>query len=168
MKSILDKFRAKPEWQSPDPSVRAAAVLRLSSDERELVGSFAVDPDARVRKAAVKKIHDPALLARMAQTDADPGVRDEAADALVTMAAHAQDEARGAAALEGLAPPKHLLAVVRTAALPATRRRALEKLADAKALAAAAREAPDADLRLLAVARLNEPRLLLSLASTAS
>ena len=164
LKSFLDKFRAKPEWQSPDPAVRAAAVLRLSAEERELVVSFAEDSDPRVRKAAVKKIHDPALLTRLAQADADPGVREEAAEALVTLAAHAQDEAPGRVALEGLAQAKHLLSVVRAAALPALRRAALEKIADAKALAAAAREAPDAELRLLAVGRLDDPGLLLGLA----
>ena len=53
---------------------------------------------------------------------------------------------------------------MRSAAVAEARRAALAKLTDAKALAAAAREAPDADLRLLAVARLDEPGLLLGLA----
>jgi hypothetical protein len=144
--------------------VRAAAVLRLSSEERELLATFAEDNDPRVRKAAVKKSHDPALLCRIAGSDADPGVREEAAEALVTLALHAKDAERGRAAIEGLAQPRHLLALVRSAAEAATRRAALEKLQEARALAAAAREAPDAELRLLAVARLDDPGLLLSLA----
>jgi len=164
LKSLIGRFRAKPEWQSPDPAVRAAAVLRLSADERELLASLAEDPDHHVRKAAAKKIHEPALLARLATADADASVREEAAEALLAMAVHARDETHGRQALVGLTQPKHLLAVVRGAADASTRRAALEKLTDAKALAAAAREAQDADLRLLAVSRLTDPGLLLSLA----
>jgi hypothetical protein len=164
LKSILDRFRGKPEWQSPDPAVRAAAVLRVPSEERELVSSFAADPDPRVRRAAIKKIHDIALLSRLAGEDLDGSVREEAADALVVLAIHAKEAAVGEATLQGLSQPKHLLAVVRSAADAATRRAALAKLTDAKALAAAAREAPDAELRLSAVARLEDPSLLLSLA----
>ena len=125
LKSILDRFLAKPEWQSPDAAVRAAAVLRLSSEERELLGSFAEDPDPRVRKAAVKKIHDPALLARLGSTDTDEGVREEAAEALLAIAVHSHEAARAGAALEGLGQPKHLLAVVRSAAVAEVRRAAL-------------------------------------------
>ena len=164
LKSFIDRFRAKPEWQSPDPAVRAAAVLRLSAEERELLPGFAEDPDPRVRKAAVKKIHDIGLLVRLATTDPDPGVREEAADTLAGMAVHAQDPAAGRAALEGLSQPRQLLAVVRTAADPAMRRAALDLITDAKTLAAAGREAIDGDLRLLAVSRLGDPGQLLSLA----
>ena len=164
LKSFIDRFRAKPEWQSPDPAVRAAAVLRLSAEERELLPGFAEDPDPRVRKAAVKKIHDIGLLVRLATTDPDPGVREEAADTLAGMAIHAQDPAAGRAALEGLSQPRQLLTVVRTAADPAMRRAALDLITDAKTLAAAGREAIDGDLRLLAVSRLGDPGQLLSLA----
>ena len=164
LKSFIDRFRAKPEWQSPDPAVRAAAVLRLSAEERELLPGFAEDPDPRVRKAAVKKIHDIALLVRLATSDPDSGVREEAADTLAGMAVHAQEPAAGRAALEGLSQPRQLLTVVRTAADATIRRAALDRITDAKALAAAAREAIDGDLRLLAVSRLGDPGQLLSLA----
>ena len=164
LKSLIGRLRAKPEWESADPAVRAAAVLRLPSEERELLASLAEDPDPHVRKAAAKKIHAPALLTRLATADADPSVRDEAAEALLAMAVHARDEAHGCETLAGLLQPKHLLAVVRGALDAATRRAALEKLTDARSLAAAAREAPDADLRLLAVARLTDLGQLVSLA----
>jgi Domain of Unknown Function (DUF349) len=164
LKSFIDRFRARPEWQSPDPAVRAAAVLRLSAEERELLPGFAEDPDPRVRKAAVKKIHDVGLLVRLATGDPDTGVREEAADTLASMAIHAQDPAAGRAALEGLSQPRQLLTIVRTAADTAVRRAALDLITDAKTLAAAAREAQDSDLRLLAVSRLGDAGQLLSLA----
>ena len=91
LKSLIGRLRAKPEWESADPAVRAAAVLRLSSEERDLLASLAEDPDPHVRKAAAKKIHDPALLIRLATADADGSVRDEAAEALLAMALHAPD-----------------------------------------------------------------------------
>ena len=164
LKSLIGRLRAKPEWESADPAVRASAVLRLSSEERDLLASLAEDPDPHVRKAAAKKIHDAALLTRLATGDADPSVRDEAAEALLAMALHARDEAHGAQALAGLLQPKHLLAVVRGAADAPTRSAALERLTDAKSLAAAAREAQDAELRLRAVSRLADAAQLLSLA----
>ncbi|HVQ31808.1 MAG TPA: DUF349 domain-containing protein, partial [Vicinamibacteria bacterium] len=164
LKSLIGRLRAKPEWQSTDPAVRAAAVLRLSSEERELLASLAEDPDPHVRRAAAKKIHEAALLIPLATTDTDPSVREEAAEALLAMALHAKDESHGQQALAGLVQPKHLLAVVRGAADAATRRAALEKITDAKSLAAVAREAQDADLRLLSIARLSDPLQLLSLA----
>ena len=164
IKSLIGRLRAKPDWESADPAVRALAVLRLSSEERDLLASLAEDPDPHVRKAAAKKIHEPLLLTRLATADADSSVRDEAAEALLAMALHARDEAQGQLALGGLLQPKHLVAIVRAAADAATRRAALEKLTDAKSLAAAARDALDPELRLLAIARLTDPGQLLSLA----
>src|SRR5215510_8696896 len=87
LKSLLDKFRAKPEWQSPDAAVRAEAVLRLGADEHETLLALARgDEDARVRRAAVKRIQDPAVLAELAEKDADESVREEAALHLVAAA----------------------------------------------------------------------------------
>jgi hypothetical protein len=164
LRSLFDRFRSKPEWESPDPVVRAAAVLRLSHEEHDLIATLARDEDPRVRRAAVKKLHDLALLAVLATGDADAGVRDEAASALVAMALHAQDAETGSRALSGLQEARHLLAVAKGASNPATRRVAVDKIADPRALCAVAREAQDASLRLEAVARIQESAALQSLA----
>ena len=61
------------------PSV-LAHVGEIPLTERELIAAIArEDEDARVRKAAVAKLMDPAALGAIAQADADETVRDEAA-----------------------------------------------------------------------------------------
>jgi len=80
LKTLIDKFRSRPEWQHPDAAVRAEAVLRLPASDHELVLALArEDADARVRRAAVKRLGEVAVLAEIAASDADPGVREEAA-----------------------------------------------------------------------------------------
>ena len=59
MKSLIDRLINKPEWQHPDPAVRAEAVLRLPSAEREVLLAIArEDTEPRVRRAAAKKLAD--------------------------------------------------------------------------------------------------------------
>ena len=71
LKTLIDKFRGRPEWQHTDPAVRAEAVLRLPASDRELILALArEDPDARVRRAAVKRIDE---LARRGWSDEDLG-----------------------------------------------------------------------------------------------
>ena len=100
LKTLIERFRSKPEWQHADPAVRADAVLRLPSSEREILLALArEDADPRVRRAAVKKLPDAAVLAEIAASDADAGVRDEAEGRLAHIAAHEHDEAAARAAV---------------------------------------------------------------------
>ncbi len=109
LKTLIDRFRAKPEWQHPDPAVRAEAVLRLHAHEREtLLALLRDDPDARVRRAAVKKLHEVPLLAERAREDADEGVREEADSQLSSLAIHGQDAARAEAAVASMREARHL------------------------------------------------------------
>ncbi len=79
LKTRIERFRRKPDWQHADPAVRADAVLRLSSSEREVMLALSrEDPDPRVRRAAVKRLTDADVLSGIASSDADAGVRDEA------------------------------------------------------------------------------------------
>src|SRR5215510_6172889 len=122
LKSLLDKFRGKPEWQSPDAAVRAEAVLRLGAAEHETILALARgDEDARVRRAAVKKIQDTAVLVEIAQGDSDEGVREEAALRLVAAAVHAHEASAGEPALAGLRDARHLAQVAKTASRPEVR-----------------------------------------------
>ena len=84
---ILDRFKTQPKWKSTDPTVRAAGVQEISEDEQELLASIArTDDDPRVRRAAVSKLGTVAVLADAVRSDADEGVRDEAAGVLLDIA----------------------------------------------------------------------------------
>ncbi len=165
LKTLIERFRSKPEWQHADPAVRAEAVLHLPSSEREILLALAhEDADARVRRSAVKKLPDAAVLAEIAASDADAGVRDEAEGRLAHLALHEHDEAAARAAVAGLRDAKHLAAVAKAAPLAAAREVAVNALADAKSLASVVRESEDTPTRLLALGRIDDGATLLALA----
>src|SRR2546428_8960027 len=100
--ALLDRFRARPAWQSPDPQVRVAAVRQLGADQPDVLASMARDdPDPRVRRAAVQRLEDPAALAERAKDD-DESVRQEAASRLLHMAEGAGEPPAAEAAPAGL------------------------------------------------------------------
>ena len=122
LKTLIDRFRAKPEWQHADPTVRAEAVLRLGSNERETLLAIArEDAEARVRRAAVKKLFDVEILAERAREDADEGVREEAGGRLAGFAIHGQEAAAAEAAVKELHEARHLASVAKSAALAPVR-----------------------------------------------
>lgn len=163
--ALLDRLRPKPEWKHPDPAVRAEAVRRLGAQERDLlVAILHEDADPRVRRAAVKKLSDPSLLAEAASGDGDAGVREEAVEMLVFLALHAKDGSTAASAVAGLTEPRHLAAVAKAAPLDSARQAALARLAEPRALAAVAREAQDPAIRLAAVAQIEDGPTLAALA----
>jgi cell division inhibitor SulA len=165
LKTLIERFRSKPDWQHADPAVRADAVLRLPSSEREVLLALArEDADPRVRRAAVKKLPDVDVLSGIASSDADPGVRDEAESRLAHLALHERDEAAARAVVAGMREVRHLAAVAKGAPLAATREAAVRALADAKLLASIVRESGDVPTRLLALGRIEDPATLLSLA----
>ena len=75
MKSF--SFFRKPDWQSPDAERRAAAVaVDDSADLLAALPRLAVeDPDAGVRRQALRRCNDPALFSRAARDDSDAGLR---------------------------------------------------------------------------------------------
>jgi hypothetical protein len=165
LKSLMDKFRAKPEWQHQDPAVRAEAVLRLPAAERAtLVAIARGDQDARVRRAALKRFSDPALLAERAREDADEGVREEAGAHLASLAIHATDAAAGETAVAGLGEARHLATVAKSATHAAVRQAAVARLQDSKHLAVVVRECTDNGTRLLALGLIEDPLVLFSFA----
>ena len=165
LKNLIDRFRAKPDWQHADPTVRAEAVLRLPASEADVILALArEDPDARVRRAAVKKLAEASSLAALASGDTDAGVREEAESRLAHLALHQHEEASAKAAVAGLREPRLLAAVAKAAALAATREAAVEALSDVRALAAVVREAEDLTTRLLALGKIQDNDVLLALA----
>src|SRR5216684_4251991 len=112
--ALLDRFRPKPEWQHPDALIRADAVRRMDSRERDTLEAIArEDTDARVRRAAVKKLGPGSVLGAIARGDRDEGVREEAAAVLAGLAIHERDAPAGAEAVAaaggrlGLGPAAH-------------------------------------------------------------
>jgi hypothetical protein len=164
LKTLIDRFRSKPEWQHPDPAIRAEAVLRLSSSEAETLLAIArEDADPRVRRAAVKKLADVAAVSAIAAADPDSGVREEAEARLAHVAIHDPAE-RAQLAVAGLREARHLTAVARSATLAPVREAAIGALADARSLAVIVRESEDTATRLLALARIEDPTTLLAIA----
>jgi hypothetical protein len=165
LKTIIDRFRSKPDWQHADPAVRAEAVLRLPASERDVLLAIArEDADGRVRRAALRKLGDVDEVAAIGAADADPGVRDEAEARLAHLAIHEAAEATGRAAVSHLRETRHLAAVAKAAPLPGVREAAIRALADPRALAAIVREAEDAATRGLALSRIEDAPTLLALA----
>ena len=165
LKTLIDRFRSRPEWQHPDPAVRAEAVLRLPASDHELVLALArEDADPRVRRAAVKRLVEVEVLAEIAASDADPGVRDEAGGRLAHVALHEHDEAAARAAVAGLRDPRQLASVAKAALLAAAREAAIQALFDPKSLAGVVREAQDPKARLIALGRIEDGATLVALA----
>ena len=61
---LLDKLKPTPRWKHADPAVRLEAVRELD-DPIELAILAETDTDARVRRAAIPRTVDPAVLAEV-------------------------------------------------------------------------------------------------------
>src|SRR5207249_8903295 len=108
--ALLDRFRTQPRQKHPDPAVRLAFVQEIPLDERELLAEIARDDtDARVRRAAVAKLMNPAALGGIARHDADEGVRSHALTMLRDIALES---------FEGIGEGESLVAIDELAALP--------------------------------------------------
>lgn len=159
--ALLDRFRvARPTWESPDPAVRAEAVRGLKPDDRELlVAIFRGDTDASVRRAALRRIGDVAVLVEAAAADPLPEIREEAAALVLRLAMEGGEPADALAAAESVNEPRQLAALARGARVPAVRDLAIERLTDERALAAVAKTAEEPRQRLAALSRVADPAL---------
>jgi hypothetical protein len=159
---ILDRFRSEPRWKHADPAVRLAALQDLEDDDLDALRALAIDDaDARVRRAAVRRLGDPQLLAEIARGDADESVREQATLLLVSLATVGADEAEvtvAEAALGGLSDQRHLAAVAKSATVESVARLALGRITDPRALGSVARHAQQPAARLEALSRLDDPR----------
>lgn len=126
---LLERLRPQPGWKDPDP---------------------------KVRRAAVGQIADAGVVADLARTDPDPGVREEAQSALLSLALEGPEEAAGLQAIAALQDPRLLLQIARQALHESASRAALSRLTDLKALASVARHGRHAAVRLEALARVVE------------
>lgn len=166
--SFLDRFKPQPRWKHADPAIRAAAVGEIPTDaeHRGVIEDLAArDEDARVRAAAIARLEDAALLARLARTERDSDVRRQITDRLVAIAiAAAPTDADASLALDGLDEPKQFSTIAKSSPHDTVRTAALARIHDVKALGSVARHAQDGQTALEAVARVTDPAELLNVA----
>jgi hypothetical protein len=161
--------RLRPRWRHPDPAVRAAAVRDMGSEERDRLGAIAgTDPDPHVRRIAIKKLEDPALLERVAQGEADPALRDlaveRAAEVRGKIATSGSSLAECTAALEGLTDSRTLATVAAKATHESVRVGALARVSGDRLLRDIVTGADDPAIRDAALDRIADPATLRSIA----
>ena len=166
--SFLDRFKPQPRWKHTDPAIRAAAVPEIPDDpeHRGAIEELAMgDEDARVRSAAIARVVDVPLLARLARWERDPDLRRQVTERLVAVATAPSDtDGDAALALEGLDDPRHFSTIAKSSPHETIRTAALARVHDVKALGSIARHAADPQTALDAVARIADPAELLSVA----
>jgi hypothetical protein len=165
---ILEKLRPQPRWKHADPGVRAAAVYELGPDEGEALRQLArEDTEARVRRAAVTRLSDVAVLGDIGRTDPDEDVRAEAIRGLAGLAAEAEEVDRASDAVRqliALGRFKEVVVAARENPVPQIRSAVVDLLDDAKSLGAISRHAQDGATRQRALARLTDAEEILSVA----
>lgn len=159
----------RPPWRHSDPEVRIAAVRDMGPMDQARLESLArKDPDARVRRAAIKKLDDAPVLEQLASSEPDEMARHLAAERAQERRVHTavagSTEAECAAALAGLTDERSLTTVANGAAHESIRQSALSRITNEKALRAIARDATDAAIRRAALARISDPTLLRGIA----
>jgi hypothetical protein len=160
--TLLDRFRTQPQ-KHPDPAVRLAYVEELPLSEHEqIIAAAREDDDARVRRAAVGKLMDPAVLAAIAREDADAGVREHALAMLRDIASDAFEgvsEAAGLAAVDALDDARVLAQIAKTSLRESVGRQALARLEQtggSHILASVARQAALEPIRQSALEQLHD------------
>ena len=166
--SFLDRFKPQPRWKHTDAAVRAAGVSEIPDDPayqgtiEELASS---DEDVRVRTAAMERVADAGLLARLARIEQHAELHRRITDRLVAIAvAPAETDADAALALEGLDDPRQLSTIAKSSPHDTVRAAALGRVHDVKALGSIARHAADPQTARDAVARMSDPAELLNVA----
>ena len=165
---ILEKLRPQPRWKHTDPSVRAAAVYELGPDESDALRALArEDAEPRVRRAAVTRLDDIAVLAEIARTDPDEEVRADAIRGLAGLAAEAAEGNRATEAVQhllALGRTREVVLVARENPTLAVRIAVVDLVEEPKALGSISRHAADAQTRLRALTRLSDPGETLNVA----
>lgn len=161
--TLLDRLKSQPRHANPDPAVRLAHVQELPLDDRDAIAAFARgDEDARVRKAAVGKLMDPAALGAVAASDADSSVRAAALEMLRDFALEhfeGTGEAEALAAVDATRDAKALAQMGRGATRESVAVKVatvLASMGDVHALGALARHAVVEPARRLAFERLQQ------------
>ncbi len=155
--TLLERLRSRtPDWQHPEAQVRARAVHQLGSDERDVLEAMLRDdPDPQVRRAALKKVQDPVILAERARDDDDESVKDAAEERLLQMAIESREDDVAQASLAAVQQLRRVVQVARSARLEPVCRVALDRLEDATSIASVAKSAQSAEIRHAALERID-------------
>src|SRR3954471_23689481 len=166
---IADLFR--PKHRHSDVRVRVEAVRALTADDAALLIQIArTDRDTGVRRLAIERISTADVLAEIAAAEPERALRDLAgARAAQLWLSHAcsADADKAATALAGmikLGDQRALVEVVVRAEAATIRKRAFGELRDPKALAELAKSNAAPELRIAAVARIDDAEVLRALA----
>ena len=156
---ILDKLRPQSKATHPDPNIRIAAIHELDPGDVESLSAFAKDDsDARVRRVAVARIGDAAVLADIVRNESEGSVRDHALGQLIEQAQKHDAAAAmpAVAALASLGRERELATVAKAAGPDEVRRAAIAGVRDQRSLGSIARHAAEAGARLVALERLTD------------
>lgn len=163
-------FLRKPGWEHKDAAVRLRAVQEGSEPGLEAVLAELAqrDPDAEVRRAALKRVDDPVLLARRMRGDPDPRVAALARERLVARLCAGDLPFEQARAVLLDMPDAEVLAEVAVrAADAALRRAALEHISRPGLLYERCLNDPDPAIRHWLLQRIDAPDALERVAAAA-
>ena len=161
--------RLRPRWRHPDPDVRAAAVREMGAEEQDRLATIArSDPDARVRRAAIKRLDDPVVLEGIVHGEAEPSVRDFAVERVretqIAIASSSRPLPECEAALASLTDDRSLAAVASAGEHESVRRAALARATGDRVLRDVVRSAADPAIRREALDRIGDAGVLRSIA----
>lgn len=156
---ILDKLRPQSKSTHPDPNIRIEAIHELDPADLGSLNAFAKDDtDPRVRRVAVARIGDAAVLADIVRNESEGSVRDHALGQLVEQASKHDAAAAMTAvnALASLGRERELVNVAKAAGPDEVRRAAIAAIREQKSLGSIARHASESGARLVALERLTD------------
>jgi hypothetical protein len=159
----------RPRWRHSDPQVRAAAVREMGPDEQDRLGTIArSDPDGGVRRIAIKKVDDAALLDELATSEPDVALRNLAAERLaevrVAIAGSNGPLAECEAALSRLSDERDLSSVASSGEHDGIRRAALARVTSGRVLRDVVKSAADPAIRRAALDRIDDAAALRGIA----
>lgn len=169
----LARWLFPPQWAHRDAVVRLRAARESTAPAllAELPRLLREDPDARVRRAALDRLHDLGLAQERAHDDPDPAMREQAQRLYLDLLTGRHVEAPPLAArlrlLTAIDTPAVLERIARDGAETELRAAALARCTRAAFLTERALEDADVSLRLAALARIEDADQLRRLAERA-
>lgn len=161
---MLERFR-KPKWQHPDPEIRRRALEELDPGDGEILAVVAREDTApAVRRQALRRVCDLALLGERAAEDEDASVREQAQRRYRQLLCGAVPEApplaERLAYLDGVQAPELLECLAREAVEASLRAAAVARVSRVTVLRDVVLQDADADLRLAVLERIEDEAVL--------
>ncbi len=165
---FFDLFR--PNWKHSDKELRLSAVRDLEESQTKALAEVALtDPEANIRKVAIRKLSHPETLRRVAKEDTAEEVRKLATEKLsaiyFAVALSGNEQQKAVEAVTFLVGEKELIELATRAPLEAVRNAALQAITRPKSLVEVIRKTKDRNIQTLALQRIEERTLLKELSS---